>query len=759
MMIMKRIMLNTFALAVCLFCSCNKADNVNTVSTGEIPVIAEYPSYEDTKAVGTAEVGKTSWAAGDTIYLSVSKTSAIADQTMFKMVHDGSKWNMIPSEQWGTFSTGDVYFTAIYAPGYAYQNVEGSWKLALKPGNQDGLDEFFKSSGKWNSTSRSISFKRGYSRIRVATTAGYGAVLSCSNFIPVGLDPKVLGDKELKAVANASGNAFFYGKMESSSRIVITLYNGATAVANCYLDGKTLESGKSYAVSPESKSKTIKILAIGNSFSADAVEQELYGLFESIKQPVIIGDAYIGGCPLVTHADNAKNNSASYSYRKTTNGEWTKTASQTLQSILQNEKWDYVSLQEGAGFHGFYNQTYQGTTHSMEPDLTYMINYVKTYCPDAKLIYHACWTAKKGYTGVKFSYYGYDQSVMYNMIVNASKEVLAAHNEFDIYINTVDAIQNLKTSYLGDNVQRDGWHLDYTAGRYTASCIWFEKIMGRTVMGNSYKCSAISDAKALLCQTAAHQACLNPGKITDLSYIPKEPEDTTIDKKVLAKWIFTPDRAVSDGYIKPWCNQTKPGVYSYGNQPGETGYILANDGGSGKLSFVQIDKTAWTAADELAGRSIFDVSNGGQPVQCGTMAGDYWLFETTGGYDIPEGSKIRCVFTITPSKYGQKYWMLEYKDGTEWKPAYTVKTVDISTSGEKGVKYNMALTKEKVEHFEFTAVLENPMTDFAFRIVCSSEYQVNDKWFNHPRTASTYRIAGDPANPEKPCPEIDLMLN
>lgn len=51
--------------------------------------------------------------------------------------------------------------------------------------------------------------------------------------------------------------------------------------------------------------ETVKILAIGNSFSADAVEQELYGLFEAVGQKVVIGNMYIGGCPLETHAANA----------------------------------------------------------------------------------------------------------------------------------------------------------------------------------------------------------------------------------------------------------------------------------------------------------------------------------------------------------------------------------------------------------------------------------------------------------------------
>ena len=65
---------------------------------------------------------------------------------------------------------------------------------------------------------------------------------------------------------------------------------------------------------------TIKILAIGNSFSADAVEQELYGLFEAAGQKVIIGNLYIGGCPLEKHAANAASDAAAYSYRKISGG-------------------------------------------------------------------------------------------------------------------------------------------------------------------------------------------------------------------------------------------------------------------------------------------------------------------------------------------------------------------------------------------------------------------------------------------------------
>ena len=136
--------------------------------------------------------------------------------------------------------------------------------------------------------------------------------------------------------------------------------------------------------------ETVKILAIGNSFSADAVEQELYGLFEAVGQKVVIGNMYIGGCPLETHAANAASDAAAYSYRKIVDGVMTKTSSVKLSTALADEDWTFVSVQEGKGFHGFYDTTYEGTTHSMEPDLTNLLNYVRSKCPDAHDIQVIC---------------------------------------------------------------------------------------------------------------------------------------------------------------------------------------------------------------------------------------------------------------------------------------------------------------------------------------------------------------------------------
>lgn len=507
--------------------------------------------------------------------------------------------------------------------------------------------------------------------------------------------------------------------------------------------------------------EVVKVLAIGNSFSADAVEQELYGLFNAAGQKIIIGDAYIGGCPLEKHATNAQADNAAYSYRKCVNGVWTTTASQKLSSILADEQWDFVSLQEGAGFHGFYSDTYNGTTHSMEPDLLYMINYVKTKCANkkVKLIYHAPWVAEEGYTGTKFSYYGFDRTVMYNMIVKSTKAVMDKYKTtFSLVMNVMDAIENAKT-HFGKNLHRDGWHLNYTFGRYTASCLWYERIMGKSVVGNTYHPATIADSCALVCQTAAHMACEHMYVITDLSKdFGKYTPSGEAAKEILAKWYFTPDRAKSDGYVKTWTGQEELGVYRYSNAAGERGYINANEAGKGKLSYVQVDKTQWPG--DAAGLMIFNVSNGGQPVISAPYKGDYWQLETTGKYNLPEGTKIHVIYRYNPGDYGAKYWVVEYKDGANWKPAFEMKSTTVNTNATPAteqVDYNIAFTKSQ-QTVEFTAVLENSVEDIVVRQRCSSTYQVNDKWFAAPNVKCVSRIAGDPANAEKPLPEIDKML-
>ena len=90
--------------------------------------------------------------------------------------------------------------------------------------------------------------------------------------------------------------------------------------------------------------KQIKLLAIGNSFSDDAIEHYLYGLAEANGDTIIIGNMYIGGCSLERHFKNSQNNSSNYSYRKIVNGVKTVTPDFRLIDAIVDEEWNYISF-------------------------------------------------------------------------------------------------------------------------------------------------------------------------------------------------------------------------------------------------------------------------------------------------------------------------------------------------------------------------------------------------------------------------------
>ena len=88
----------------------------------------------------------------------------------------------------------------------------------------------------------------------------------------------------------------------------------------------------------------IRILAIGNSFSQDAIENYLHQLAEASGKQTIIANMYIGGCTLERHYNNAQNNTAAYSYRKIgVDGMKVSKEGVTLETALTDEKWDYVT--------------------------------------------------------------------------------------------------------------------------------------------------------------------------------------------------------------------------------------------------------------------------------------------------------------------------------------------------------------------------------------------------------------------------------
>lgn len=280
-----------------------------------------------------------------------------------------------------------------------------------------------------------------------------------------------------------------------------------------------------FALSSSVFAKQIKLLAIGNSFSDDAIEHYLHGLAKAAGDEIVIGNAYIGGSSLELHYNNSVNNAPAYSFRKIIDGVKTFTESSTLELAIKNEEWDYISFQQVSQNSGMYDTYF--------PFLTNLIHYVKDLAtnPNVELILHSTWAYAQNSNHSGFVNYGNNQMTMYNAIIDATSRV-AQTAGINIIIPTGTAIQNGRTSSLGDSFCRDGYHLELTYGRYTASCTWFEKLFEKPVTENTYFPGSITQFQAEVAQLAAHNACVKPLEITSLSNLVDNTPKTPFTKPI-----------------------------------------------------------------------------------------------------------------------------------------------------------------------------------------------------------------------------------
>ncbi len=255
----------------------------------------------------------------------------------------------------------------------------------------------------------------------------------------------------------------------------------------------------------------IKVLAIGNSFSEDAVENYLYELAKAAGDSLVIGNLYIGGCSLETHSKNAVSDAPAYSYRKIVGGIKTVKEKQTLSTAIQDEPWDYISFQQVSQNSGIYATYF--------PYLTDLLIYVKSKVtnPHVRFVLHRTWAYAQNSTHGGFVNYSKDQNAMYRAIVDATRKVVKDVPEIKFLIPSGTAIQNARSSSIGDNFCRDGYHLELTYGRYTAACTWFEALTGKNVINNTYAPKTIDKFTAAAARQAAHYAIKSPDKVTSMA--------------------------------------------------------------------------------------------------------------------------------------------------------------------------------------------------------------------------------------------------
>ena len=236
------------AVVTIVMASCTSDIEETTATTGKSNVqlvVGEFPAFGDsqTRAIGTPDAGKTSWAVGDELILEIAKTSYGRHSATF--TYNGKSWELTSGEL--VYLEGDPAYIphVYYAPNYKWEAGE----LFLKKGKVAGTDEYIEGKAiiTGNGETITVSFAeatRKYSRLRIATLPNEQITVDTEDFTPAGSsDMEQKGNYTL--TSDEKGNAYLYGTFENNSEVTVKYREAALTT---YTFSQATESAKSYAL-------------------------------------------------------------------------------------------------------------------------------------------------------------------------------------------------------------------------------------------------------------------------------------------------------------------------------------------------------------------------------------------------------------------------------------------------------------------------------------------------------------------------------
>ena len=147
--------------------------------------------------------------------------------------------------------------------------------------------------------------------------------------------------------------------------------------------------------------------------------------------------------------------------------------------------------------------------------------------PNARYIWNMTWAYQSDSDQKVFvETFNRDQMAMYNSILNAVREKVVPRTDFDAIIPSGTAIQNARTSYFGDNLTKDTYHLN-NLGRAIAGYTLYAVLTGERLtevnLGpvNSYDLPAylnLTDADRQVIIESVNHALDNPWEVTPSQY-------------------------------------------------------------------------------------------------------------------------------------------------------------------------------------------------------------------------------------------------
>ena len=269
----------------------------------------------------------------------------------------------------------------------------------------------------------------------------------------------------------------------------------------------------------------LKILTIGNSFSVDCM-QFVYEIAKAAGiEKVKLGNLYISGCSLSKHLTNAKSDAKAYTFYTNETGKWVTNNNCKLSTGIKYDNWDFISFQQASGSSG------KADTYDT---LNELLPIVEGHCtnPNVEFLWHMTWAYQGDSTHSSFPDYDSDQMTMYNAILDAVKTKIVPNSKFSRIIPNGTAVQNARTSYLGDTLTRDGYHMSKDKGRVLAGITVVATTVGIPwdTIDLSHVCSDANFVKVAL--ESAKNAVATPFAVTQSAITKKEDSGNTVSTEI-----------------------------------------------------------------------------------------------------------------------------------------------------------------------------------------------------------------------------------
>lgn len=236
------------AVVTIVMASCTSDIEETTATTGKSNVqlvVGEFPAFGDsqTRAIGTPDEGKTSWAEGDELLLEMTSKTLGTKYAAF--TYNGSSWELTSGELSYKEDEVPTFPHVYYAPNYKWE----AGKLVLKEGKVAGTDEYIEGKANITPNGEAITVKfseatRNYSRLRIATMPNKPITVSIDKYTPAG-SSDMKWDQNYALTSDEKGNAYLYGNFENNSEVTVK-YREAALTTHTF--SQATESAKSYAL-------------------------------------------------------------------------------------------------------------------------------------------------------------------------------------------------------------------------------------------------------------------------------------------------------------------------------------------------------------------------------------------------------------------------------------------------------------------------------------------------------------------------------